>query len=53
MARRANGLSRERLAKRLGVDESTVFRWESGRGRPGSRLLARLNGAFILDKNEY
>jgi transcriptional regulator with XRE-family HTH domain len=52
MARLANGLSRERLAKRLGVDESTVFRWESGRGRPASRLLARLKGAFTLDKNE-
>jgi transcriptional regulator with XRE-family HTH domain len=51
MARRANGLSRKRLAKRLGVDESTVFRWESGRGRPESRLLVRLKGAFTLDKN--
>jgi DNA-binding XRE family transcriptional regulator len=52
MSRRADGLSRKRFAKRLGVDESTVFRWESGRGRPGSRLLARLQGAFALDKNE-
>lgn len=52
MARRANGLSRKRFAKRLGVDDSTVFRWKSGRGRPGSRLLARLKGAFTLGKNQ-
>lgn len=52
MVRRANGLSRKRFAKRLGVDQSTVSRWESGRGCPGSRLLARLKGAFTLDKNE-
>jgi len=31
MARRGSGWSRKRLAKRLGVDESTVFQWESGR----------------------
>ena len=34
MARRINGLSRKRLATRLGVDESTVFPWESGWGQP-------------------
>ena len=28
--RRAQGLSRKSLAERLGVDESTVARWEGG-----------------------
>jgi transcriptional regulator with XRE-family HTH domain len=37
-ARQAVGLSRKRLAAELGVDESTVTRWENGQGR----LLARL-----------
>jgi transcriptional regulator with XRE-family HTH domain len=52
MVRRANGLSRKRLAKGLGVDESTVLRWESGRGRPASRLLAQLKAAFTVDTTE-
>jgi len=49
MARRANGLSRKRLAKRLEVDESTVFRWERGYGRPCSRLLARVKAVLLSD----
>jgi DNA-binding XRE family transcriptional regulator len=52
MVRRANGLSRKPLAKQLSVDESTVFRWESGRGRPGGRLQARLTGTFTPAKAE-
>jgi DNA-binding transcriptional regulator YiaG len=50
MARRANGLSRKRFAKRLGVGESTVFRWESERGHTGSRLLARLRTRFSVEE---
>lgn len=46
VARRANGLSRKRLAKKLAVHESTVFRRETGRRRPGSRLLARVKTAL-------
>ena len=42
MARRANGFSRKRLARRLQVDESTVFRWEAGRARPVAELRKRL-----------
>jgi len=37
-ARQAVGLSRKRLAAHLGVDESTVKRWEDGKGRPLVRL---------------
>ncbi|MGH7788140.1 MAG: helix-turn-helix domain-containing protein [Candidatus Binatia bacterium] len=41
-ARQAVGLSRKRLAAQLDVDESTVKRWEDGRGRPLARLRERL-----------
>lgn len=41
-SRHAMGLSRRRLAAKLGVDESTVQRWENGRGRPLVTFLGRL-----------
>ena len=41
-SRRSLGLSQERLAGVLGVDESTVARWERGSRRPGAVLLERL-----------
>jgi DNA-binding XRE family transcriptional regulator len=44
--RRALGLSRRRLAALLGVDESTITRWESGGGRLSYRLKVRLR--FVL-----
>ena len=48
-ARRASGLSRRRLAAELGIDESTVTRWEKGRGRPSSALLKRLTVALGVE----
>ena len=42
-ARRAMGWSRRRLARLLGVDESTVKRWEDGRRRRSARLREQLN----------
>jgi len=42
MARRVKGLSRKRLARRLGIDESTVSRWEAGTTNPTPALLARI-----------
>ena len=41
------GLSEKRLAKLLRVDESTIWRWESGKGKPVPRLRQRLKP--ILD----
>jgi transcriptional regulator with XRE-family HTH domain len=41
-ARTARGLSHRDLARLIGVDESTVWKWEDGRHRPTSGLLARL-----------
>lgn len=46
--RRALGISREALAKALGVDESTVFRWDTGRRRPSEPLKKRLEGFLSL-----
>jgi transcriptional regulator with XRE-family HTH domain len=40
--RRFLGLSRKRTAKRLGVDEATLARWESDRSRPLGRTLQDL-----------
>jgi transcriptional regulator with XRE-family HTH domain len=36
--RRVQGLSQRDMAQRLGVEESTVARWERGRSRPAERL---------------
>lgn len=41
-SRRVLGFSRRRLAAELGVDESTVKRWEDGRGRPMAAFHAQL-----------
>jgi DNA-binding transcriptional regulator YiaG len=40
------GLSRERLARAVGVDESTVARWEAGRSKIGQKALQRLANRF-------
>lgn len=40
--RKINGISRQELAEQLGADESTVWRWEAGLGRPGRRLGVRV-----------
>ena len=40
--RRAMGLTQKELARRLGVDPSTVARWESGRGQPSKEHRERL-----------
>ena len=36
-ARKALGLSQRKLAERLGVDESTLGGWETGRHRPAKK----------------
>jgi transcriptional regulator with XRE-family HTH domain len=47
--RKLNGISRRELACRLGVDETTVWRWEVGRGNPSGRLSPTLG---VLLRNE-
>jgi transcriptional regulator with XRE-family HTH domain len=44
--RRCLGLSREELAERLRVDESTLRDWEHGRRRPLKRNYAKLEEVF-------
>jgi transcriptional regulator with XRE-family HTH domain len=48
MAREALGLSQEKLACKLGIDPTTIRRWESGKGRPSKGLLERLDRFFSL-----
>ena len=44
--RRCLGLSREELAERLGVDESTLRDWEHGKRRALKRNLEKLDAVF-------
>jgi transcriptional regulator with XRE-family HTH domain len=45
-SRRSLGLSQKRLAGLLGVDESTVARWERGSRHPRRELRARLEAVL-------
>jgi len=47
-ARRGLGLSRRKLAATLGMDVTTVDRWERGRGQPTDASLARIR--WLLDR---
>jgi len=40
--RRVMGITQKELARRLGVDPSTLARWETGRGQPSKKLRERL-----------
>jgi transcriptional regulator with XRE-family HTH domain len=40
--RRLAGLSQEKLARRLGIDPSTLGRWENGKSQPSKGLLQKL-----------
>jgi transcriptional regulator with XRE-family HTH domain len=43
-----NGISQEELAKRFGLNETTVFHYEKGAHRPLAKTLKRLE-ALITD----
>ena len=40
--RRVRGMSQEELAHALGVDPSTLARWDKGEARPTGRILDRV-----------
>jgi len=48
-ARRLKGLTQRELARRLGVDPTTLSRWERDMGRPKSKYRDRLL-AFLADR---
>jgi transcriptional regulator with XRE-family HTH domain len=47
--RTALGLTQEESAKRLGIDASTLARWERGQRQPADKLLDRVT-RFIDDE---
>jgi DNA-binding XRE family transcriptional regulator/tetratricopeptide (TPR) repeat protein len=51
-ARRAAGYTQESLAEHLGVDRTTVARWESGEYTPQPWVRSRIAEAFVLSLRE-
>ena len=45
--RRTQGMSQKGLAYRLGVDPSTLGKWERGHGQPSKRFLPGLEGLLV------
>ena len=45
-AREALGLSQEKFARQLGIDPTTIRRWELGQGKPSQKLSEVLNNIF-------
>ena len=41
-AREGKGLSQQALAQELGIDQSTVSLWESGKTKPRANLLPKV-----------
>jgi DNA-binding XRE family transcriptional regulator len=45
--RRVHGLAQKKLAKQLGVDQTTLAGWESGKHEPSKRLFEKLTEFMI------
>ena len=50
--RRLHGLSQKKLAQQLGIDPTTLARWEKDQARPSKRLKTRLCEFLISGKIE-
>ena len=48
ISRRLLGLTQKELAHRLGIDPSTLGRWERGKSTPSKKQLKKLNALFAL-----
>ena len=46
------GLSQEEVAERMGVDQSAVSFWETGKTRPRAALLVKLAGLYCCTVDE-
>jgi transcriptional regulator with XRE-family HTH domain len=45
--RRVQGLTQKKLARLIGIDQSTIGSWERGEHQPSKRFHERLNSFFI------
>jgi DNA-binding XRE family transcriptional regulator len=50
--RKATGITRKLMAKELGINPSTLAKWEKGKGKPSSELLEKVNALFSSDTGE-
>lgn len=48
--RALKGITKEELARQLGVVRMQVFRWETGRSIPGDEAMQKLESLGIVDK---
>lgn len=51
--RQARGWSRAKLARRAGVREQQIVRWEGGRNVPSADSVAALAGALEVEISEF
>ena len=50
---RANfGLSQSELAKKVGVTNKAVSKWETGKSKPTTNVIRKLAALFNVDVNE-
>jgi DNA-binding transcriptional regulator YiaG len=47
--RKIHGLSRKKLARILGVDEGTLWRWETEQRRPAKKYVDRIEALLATD----
>lgn len=47
-ARVNSGLSQKEAAKKLGVADSTLYKWESGKHKPNLKYLDRIEKVFNI-----
>ena len=51
-ARKCAGISQMKVAEKIGVDQSTVCLWETGKTRPRAGLLVKLAGLYCCTVDE-